>query len=481
LALMVATPATATVVIDPFPRVRGGTSANIALFTDLPNSRANCCQRTGAQGMKPLADGSGRLFINDNRGILYVTDRTGTTARPYLDLRSRGIGFIQPNTQTGLMSFAFHPNFNKNPDKPGYNLLYTIDTTAPSAGVASWGSTSPVSHHNVLREWTVDDPAATSPSFSGMREVLRVAQPHGDHGAGTIAFNASADESSADYGKLYVGFGDGGGVNDPHDNAQNLASPFGKILRIDPTDPDGAGALTYTVPTDNPFAGDANARGEVWAYGLRNPQHFSWDADGRMLIVDIGEAFIEEVNRGQAGANYGWPMREGSFARSPDKSDESIFDLPANDGSFVDPIAEYDHEEIQWDGVADPAAISGAFVYEGSLIPALIGKVVLTDLPSGRVFYFNPDVTAGPLRELELVLGGAAATMRDLEGYNATDRVDLRMGLDQDGEIYFLTKAEGHIYRFASTPVPEPATWALALIGFGAVGAALRRRRLQTA
>jgi glucose/arabinose dehydrogenase len=470
--------AQAAVVINPFPAIQPGTTARIEWFTQLPATAAQPA-RAAAQQIKALPDGSGRMFVNDTRGILYVTNKAGGAPAPYLDLRTAGIGFSNAahTIQTGLMSVAFHPNFNRNPDQPGYRTFYTIDTTLPSAGTAGWSVPgAPVNHHNVVREWTVADPAAATASVTGMREVMRVAQPFTDHGAGTIAFNPTATPADADYGKLYIGMGDGGGTNDPFGSAQSLTSPFGKILRIDPADPDGAGPLTYAVPADNPFVGEAGARGEVWAYGLRNPQQFDWSSDGRMFIADIGQSRIEEVNLGQAGANYGWPLREGSFAHAG----SDIYDTPVNDGRFVDPIAQYDHEEIIRDGVSNLASIGSAILYEGSLVPALIGKMVVSDLVSGRLFYFDPDaVVPGEnpvLRELRLTLGGLPTTMRDLEGYSRTDRVDLRLGIDADGELYLITKGDGDIYRFVSTPVPEAATWAMAILGFGLVGLGLRRR-----
>ena len=470
----------ATVVVNPFAPISAGITAKIRHFATVPPTRAQFA-RTGTQGLKELSDGSGRIFINDTRGILYVTTAAGGTPTPYLDLRNKyGFSNSFNSSQTGLMSFAFHPNFNKDPSKPGYNVFYTIDTTAASGAAQAWGvPNAAVNHDDVLREWTVADPGAAAASVVGMREVMRFAQPYSDHGPGTIAFNPTAKEGSADYGKLYVGLGDGGNANDPLGSAQNLTSPFGKILRINPADPDGAGPLAYSVPSDNPFAAQQGARGEVWAYGLRNPQHFSWSSDGRMFISEIGQAQIEEVDLGQAGGNYGWPMREGTFARGSG-ADEEIYDSPSNGGLFIDPLAQYDHEEVFRDGISDLVSIGCAFLYEGKLVPKLYGKVVLTDLVSGRLFYFDPSAPAGSdgaqLFELMLTLNDLPAKLRTLEGYGSAKRVDLRLGVDADGEIYMLTKGKGEIYRFLSTPAPEPGTWAMALLGFGGIGMMLRRR-----
>jgi len=474
------TSASAAVLINPLPPIRPGISVEIERFTTVP-ATSSARARTGIQGMKALNDGSQRLFVNDTRGVLYVTTTSGATPRPYLDLRTQGVGFSNAasSTQTGLMSFAFHPNFNKDPAKPGYNVLYTVDTTAAAGNSPGWSiGTGPVSHHDVVREWTVKDPAAATATILSKREVLRVAQPYSDHGPGTIAFNPNAAAGSSDYGKLYIALGDGGNPNDPHNSAQSLTSPFGKILRIDPADP--AGPASYSIPAYNPFVADAEARGEIWAYGLRNPQQFSWDSTGKMYIGDIGQAQIEEVNVGVAGANYGWPKREFTYARGDSKSDLNSYDMPANTGAFADPLAQYDHEEIARDGISALAGIGGAFRYEGSRVPGLFGQVLISDLVSGRLFYFDPIVTPGStasLRELSLILEGASTTFRALEGYSSSQRVDLRLGVDQEGEIYFLTKGDGDIYRFVATSVPEPDTWALLISGFGLIGATLRHKR----
>ena len=474
--------ASAAVVVDPIAHIAPGRTAKIGLFTHLPATSVGVAPHTGAQGLQGLGDGSGRLFLNDTRGVLYVTGKSGAVPTPYLDLRTAGIGFSNATdpTQTGLMSFAFHPNFNKDPLKPGYNVFYTVDTSAASNSGKAWGVPGvPVNHDNIVHEWHVADPSAATADVTEVREVLRIAQPYRDHGPGTIAFNSSAHPGDADYGKLYIGMGDGGAANDPLNSAQNPTVPFGKILRIDPVDPDGAGPLSYAIPSDNPFAGNAAVRGEVWALGLRNPQHFSWDANGQMIIADIGQAEIEEVNVGRPGANYGWPLREGTYARGTDKADMAIYDMPANPG-FADPIGQYDHEEILRFG-GKLASIGSAFVYEGSRMPGLFGDVILTDLVAGRVFYFDPDDAAGgtpaTLHELMLTLDGLPTTMRDLEGYSYVHRVDLRLGRDEDGELYMISKGDGAVYRFLYAALPEPGSWAMMLGGFAAIGGTMRSRR----
>ena len=465
-------PASAAVVVNPVEApITFGIGVRIANFVTVP-ATGPARNRANAQSMRAANDGTNRLFVNDTRGTISVTTTAGGQPTTWFDIRAQNVGFAETNSQTGLVSFALHPNYGRNPALPGYATFYTIYSTGTAnAPPPTYAGKGPVAHHDVVREWTVADPKAATASIASTRELLRLAQPYGDHGPGTIAFNPTAAIGSADYGKLYIGLGDGGGVNDPNDNAQDARSPFGKILRIDPHDPDGAGPATYAVPADNPFARETGVLGEIWASGLRNPQQFSWDrATGEMYIADIGQAALEEVNVGRAGANYGWPLREGTLGRSTDKSQSFVTDDP-NPGFFDDPIGQYDHGE--------GSAIGAAQLYRGSLLPGLFGKMLVTDIVNGRIFYFDPDDTSGAggvatLRELALYLDGVATTMLTLEGQRG--RVDLRMGVDAAGELYLLTKQDGDIYRILSA-VPEPATWTTLLVGFAMLAATLRRRR----
>ena len=477
LALGCSSFASAAVVFDPVPNGPArGLTVGIQRFVTIPASSANAPTRARIQYATPTRDGSGRLFVNDTRGILYRTDTAGAAPRTYLDLRSANVNFLNFDGESGLLGVAFHPNFNGTRGQAGYGVMYAHYTATRNTGRIDYLANDNASHDSVVREFTIANPGDATPEVSASREVLRVGHFAGNHNGGTIAFNQTAAPGTADYGKLYIGFGDGGGANDPRDYAQALGNPLGKILRIAPADPDGAGPLRYGVPGDNPFTGQQGALGEIWAYGLRNPQQFSWDSTGRMFITDIGQDQVEEVDIGEAGANYGWVAREGTFAKSADKGDGRVFDLPADDADFnYDyPVAQYDHDEGR--------SIGGGFVYEGDALPALRGLYLLTDNPTGRIFYFDPDAARGqdgtiPLSELFLTLDGDAFTFLAEEGYN--NRVDLRFGIDELGELYMLTKRDGDIYRFAAqvAAVPEPASWAIMIAGVGLVGGALRTRR----
>jgi hypothetical protein len=410
------------------------------------------------QTMTPMPGGSNRLMFNDLRGLLYVTDTEGKTPTIYLDIRKYGaFGFddsMFPN-ETGLVGFAFHPQFSE-PGKPGFGKFYTAYSARLEGGTADYLQHDAGSHESVIREWTTRDPQADQ--FSGTsRKLLRVGQFAPNHNIGTLAFNPSAaagsidTATSTDYGLLYASFGDGGAANDPRDYGQSLNEPSGAIIRIDPLGGDQARA--YGIPADNPFIGDPAAAPEIWAYGLRHPQHFSWDTEGRMFIADIGQNQVEEINLGSPGANYGWRLREGSFATAFAVGIARaglVYPRPAVDEQpFVYPIAEYDHDEGN--------AVAGGFVYQGEDIPELRGKYVFTELVRGRLLYIDTADLSNPpmeIREIRLYLNGREQDLEDVAGFANTyapgKRVDLRLGIDHAGELYLLTKGDGWIRKLVS-------------------------------
>jgi glucose/arabinose dehydrogenase len=406
------------------------------------------------QYMVPLRDGSGRLALNDLRGPVYLTDERGRAPSVYLDLRSRDVGFddsMFPN-ETGVVSVAFHPQFGQQ-GTPGFGKFYTAYSAASASGVADYLDDAAESHESVIREWTAGDPSADV--FSGSsREVFRIGQFAPNHNIGTIAFNPHAEAGSADYGLLYVCLGDGGAAHDPQNFGQSLAIPQGGIMRIDPLG--GDGAKGYGIPPDNPFVGRDGVAPEIWAYGLRHPQGFSWDTDGRMFIGDIGQNQVEEVNIGRAGGNFGWRLREGTFASgyAVGRGPGPLYPRPATDETdFVYPVAQYDHDEGN--------AIGGGFVYRGQAIPELVGKYVFAEFPRGRLLSIDADAVAlgqppVTITEIRLVIDGREQDLVDVAGFPNTygpgNRVDLRLGTDSAGELYLLTKGDGRVRKLVSGP-----------------------------
>jgi glucose/arabinose dehydrogenase len=456
-ALISSTGAVDRELSDPIPAKiqRGDIVVGVVDYVRVPKSQDSSDQYTNnayarIQYLMPLGNTFGALIINDTRGILYRTDDRASEPLVYLDLREQDVGFYDalfPN-EMGLAGMAFHPEFTAV-GKPGFGKFYTAYSTK-AGGLANYLADDAASHNSVVREWTAYNPRGRV--FQGTsREIMRIGQFAPNHNIGTIAFNPTAEIGSTDYGVLYIGLGDGGVANDPKNYGQQTSEPLSSILRIRPLDaPKGQ---TYGIPLDNPFLNDTQAAPEVWAYGLRNPQHYSWDSRGRMFISDIGQNHIEEVNLGQAGGNYGWRLREGSFATAMANGSDAlgaVFNQPKNDGRFVEPIAQYDHDEGK--------AIGGGFVYEGSAIPELHGKFVFSDLVTGRLFYIDvAQLMPGKfseIRELRLQFGGQERALIDItnfaNSYEADVRVDLRLGIDALGEIYLLTKSDGWVRKLVA-------------------------------
>ena len=225
-------------------------------------------------------DGSGRLFVVEKKGEIQVLDADGLLKQPFLDIRKRvGSG----SSEQGLLGLAFHPNFGQN----GRLFVYYTDKKGNTV----------ISRFQANAERTEADPDSEV-------VLLTAEQPASNHNGGMLAFGPD--------GMLYAGLGDGGGANDEYGNGQKLSALLGKILRIDVDSGE-----TYTVPADNPFTGQANARPETWAYGLRNPWRFSFDRQtGDLWIADVGQGDWEEVNFQPAGSrggeNYGWSIMEGT-------------------------------------------------------------------------------------------------------------------------------------------------------------------------
>ena len=279
------------------------------------------------------------------------------------------------------------------------------------------------------------------------REIFRMGQFDQNHNIGTLAFNP-ASAGTSDHGMLYVSFGDGGGANDPQEFGQSTSEPMSSIMRIDPLGSDGE--IAYGIPSDNPFVDNENFAPEIWAYGLRHPQAFSFDIDGTMYICDIGQTQIEEVNIGQAGANYGWRVREGTFSTAfgiGGVRPNPVYPKPVDEQPFTYPVAQFDHDEGN--------AISSGFVYRGSSIPELSGKFVFTDMVTGRVFYIDTKnlVPGEPaeIRELRIEFFGQERNVADALGfpntYSRGNRAGLRLGIDSQGELYFLTKGDGRVRK----------------------------------
>ena len=434
-------------VVDPVPEpiTKSGLSVEIENVIQMP-ATSNSDPLARINMLKPAWDNSGRLFIHDLRGTLYVLE--GDSAVTFLDLKSQRPNFIDsPGLGSGFGMFAFHPDY------AGNGKIYTTHTEATGSGEADFdlpAGTDEIRLQWVLSEWTDDNPADNTVTGSS-REMLRIDTPRQVHGMQDMSFNPHAAPGSGDYGMLYLCIGDGGTTVARYPgNAHTLISPLGTIIRIDPFGSDSRTG-EYGIPADNPFAeASGDTVGEIWAWGFRNPHRFSWDpaGDNKMIIGDIGERNLEELNIGFPGLDYGWNEREGTFAFDYTQRD-NVYELPPNDSDFdyVYPAAQYDHDE--------GFAVVGGYVYRGEDIPQLSGMYVFGDIVNGRVFYVPADslVNGEPAKisELTLTVDGQAVTLSELVN---NSRVDLRFGIDTAGDIYILTKADGVVRKL----VPDDTT-----------------------
>jgi glucose/arabinose dehydrogenase len=295
--------------------------------------------------------GDARLFIVEQPGRIRVYKNGALVPTPFLDITDS----VRYGGEEGLLSAAFDPAYATN---GRFYVYYTDDrgdiaiaryTATPTADVANAGS-----HIEVL---TIPHPGQSN------------------HNGGLAMFGPD--------GMLYLGTGDGGGGGDPQNNGQNVNSLLGKLLRID------VSALPYTTPSTNPFAGGTAGRDEIWAYGLRNPWRYAFDADaGALYIADVGQGSWEEVNTvsaSLAGVNYGWRIMEGAHCYNAGT---------CNMSALTQPVHEYGH--------GDECSITGGFVYRGSAIPGVRGH------------YFYSDYCAGWLKSLR-VSGGSPTDHRDWE------------------------------------------------------------------
>ena len=399
--------------------------------------------------------GTRNLFVNDMRGPLYRVSPDGRSVTLYVNIDDPrwAIDVQSQGRERGFQSFAFHPQFNER-GTPGFGKFYTwADVTdrepAPDFAPGGEGDT----HDTVLLEWTARSPSAPAYDGEAPREMLRLQQPFANHNGGLTAFNPLARPGQPDYGMLYVGIADGGSAGDPMNMAQNMASAFGKIFRIDPLGRNSRNGR-YGIPADNPFPPGASLLGEIWALGVRNPQRFGWDpSNGRMYVADIGQNTVEEVSPVPKGGNLGWNVWEASF-RYAGRGGVDM-SSPRGDPNMTYPIAEYDHTDSV---LSSRAAVTGVVVYRAGDIPALRNRILFADMPSGEVFTISADETQASgqdhIRRVLFNNGGTAKTFLQIireknaqQGKPAAVRADVRFGTGPDNQLFLLNKADGVIRR----------------------------------
>ncbi len=455
VSLLFTSPALAQPVINnPFPQPIEATSGVIAVnvveFATIPDVAG-----TAARLMLMVDEpGTRRLFVNDMRGPLYSVSYDGGSVNLYLDINAPewGVNVQAGGRERGVQSFALHPQFSQA-GAPGYGKFYTYTDTGnmdPEPDFRAAGATGNT-HDTVLLEWTAKTPTAAAYDGGPPRELFRLEQPFGNHNAGHLAFNPLATSGSPDFGLLYVGVADGGSGGDPLSLAQNRGSAFGKIFRIDPLGRNSANGK-YGIPKDNPFVGETGMLPEIYAIGVRNPQRFAWDsANGRMFMADIGQNTVEKVSPVTPGANLGWNAWEGSFRFV---SREGVNpENPRSDPNVTYPVAEYDQVDPLLQG-SSMATIG--VVYRHEAIPALQGRLLFGDGPSGEIFHVGadnlPQGGQDPIRRVLFRHNGQQRTLLQLvqekagaQGRRNVTRADLRFGPANDGRIFVLNKADSTV------------------------------------
>jgi hypothetical protein len=411
-----------------------------------------------AARMMNLVDepGTRRLFVNDMRGPLYSVSYDGKSVTLYLDVNAASWGHPVQSTgrERGFQSFVFHPQFGRQ-GTPGYGKFYTyLDTSnmAPTPDFLPSSGDKPT-HDTVLLEWTAKSPSAATYDGGPPRELLRLRQPFANHNAGHTAFNPLAAPGSAEAGFLYFTIGDGGSGGDPFNMAQNLGSAFGKMFRIDPLGSNSRNKR-YGIPPGNPFVSTPGALPEIYAYGLRNGQRFTWDSKtGNIFLADIGQNIVEEVTLVPKGGNLGWNVWEGSYRFVGRQAVMA-------EGRRADPNVTYPLVEY---GQIDPlllpnSAASGIVVYRSQEIRALSNLVLFTDMPSGEIFYFDADALPqggqDPIRRVLLRSNGKNQTLLQViqernktQGKAPATRADLRLAMARGDQIFLLNKGDGTIRR----------------------------------
>lgn len=372
-----------------------------------------------------------RLFVVERAGR--VVESEAGTSSVLADIRSTvGCGG-ECSGERGLLSIALAPDF----DSSGrIFLFYAEDQGAGAIHIAEMKASG-----------------SFAPS-SSLRNVLTIPHPEdSNHYGGQLQFGPEGD--------LFISTGDGGGADDEHENAQNLGSLLGKILRIDP---DPSGVLPYTVPAGNPFVEDGEARPEIWSYGLRNPFRFSFDrAGGALTIGDVGQDRREEVDyapspgRG-AGDDFGWNCREG-FLPGPAPAESGCASAPA----LTEPIFDYPHEAES--GATCEGAIIGGYVARGPGLGSAYGRYVYGDYCRGKIRSLLPTL---PLASDDRSENLTVANLRSF-------------GEDSCGRLYAVS-GNGPVYRIAgpeqaSCPSASASSLAPSFIGIRATSRRVLRNR----
>lgn len=375
--------------------------ALVMMITAFPVALAQ--DETGSEfdvGFEPVAEGFDQpvdlAHAHDGSGVLYIAEKPGTIRRivdservdePFLDITDR-VG--SSGYEQGLLGLAFPPNYA---DSRVFYVNYTD-----------------LDGNTVVSRFHVADNDLADPASEEV--ILTQVQPFPNHNGGQLKFGPD--------GYLYIGLGDGGSGGDPEGNGQALDTWLGKILRLE-VDPSIVPAgEPYAIPEDNPLIEQEGALPEIYAYGLRNPWRFSFDAEtGDLLIADVGQDQVEEINllpvNPDGALNFGWNITEGLDCFSSAECDITGINLP---------ILTYTHAE-------GGCSVTGGEVYYGENLTDLYGTYIFADFCSGLVWQ-GVRGDDGTWTMSAPVQSGLAISS---------------FGVDEAGEVYVLDLNSGIIYR----------------------------------
>jgi glucose/arabinose dehydrogenase len=386
-------------VINDAPGATGGASHGVRRFRGLP-ARPKWSTETALTGgaqttiqlqlvvsglsnpvyVTSARDNTNRLFIVEQGGIIKVLQPGSSTPTEFLNITTR----VLSGGERGLLGLAFHPSYKSN----GRFFVYYTRQTDGALRVAEYH-------------------VSANPNVADTTEIVMLEIPHptnANHNGGTLQFGPD--------GYLYLGPGDGGAGNDPPNNAQNINSLLGKILRVDIDHPNGA--IPYSSPSTNPFFGPTPGGDEIYVTGMRNPYRFSFDRGtgqfftGQLYVGDVGQGAWEEIDIVTLGGNYGWRVFEGFHCTGNDPGICSAGATNCGSNGYTCPIAEYGH-------TLGRCSITGGYVYRGALGTVPAGAYIYADFCTGEIFMLN---------------GAAQSLLLD------TARNISSFGEDEAGELY---------------------------------------------
>ena len=353
-----------------------------------------------------------RLFVVNQKGLIYIIKNEKTIKTPFLDISDRVHGSLTPGSEEGLLGLAFHPDYADN----GYfyvNYVNKNDSTI-------------VSRFSTSDEINIADKDSE-------KRILEIPQPYGNHNGGHMAFGPKD-------GFLYIGLGDGGKWGDPFNNAQDTNTLLGSILRIDINNGE-----PYSIPKDNPFIGQDYRKEEIFCYGLRNPWRFSFDRETNDLIIgDVGQDLWEEINwtswEESRGGNFGWRTMEANHCYNPeDFCDTTGLIMPVheypNNAAYMKILIGMDDKE------ATGCSVTGGYVYRGKNIQHLLGTYIFGDYCTGRIWSFK--LRDGKPTAFTNVRKEVKRNSKDVPMFISS------FGEDNSGELYVVDYL-GAVYKFIS-------------------------------